>query len=139
MKGLDILQAPKILPHQCIPFPSLTKARKQVIQAETAAFNWQTEGHLKVKRRVELQLEDSYAEGVYDGFPDARLLPGAEKVVLINNGRLEVWDISTSKCLWTAPRYGGKHDCDIFECDLSDDGKTLNMAGLFASEDRFHP
>lgn len=110
------------------------------MKAELADINWRTSGRLKVKRRTQLQLEDIQGEGVdMDGLTDARLLPGAKELVCVNRGRLELWTLENPECLWAAPPYNGKHDCLNFDLELTDSGNLLNIAGLFASEDQFHP
>ena len=110
------------------------------MKAELADFNWRTAGRLQVKRRIQLQLEDILEEDVdVEGLTDARLLPGAKEVICINRGRLELWTLENPGCLWAAPLYGGRRDCLNFDCELTNGGNSLNIAGLFASGDQFHP
>ena len=130
LRTLDVQLAPNLPPG--IPVTSLPASdlKAIVVSAHRADYRWRTEGRLHVGRRVEMQV-DYPATGRPVGRPEPRLLPGAREALLICGGRLELWELETRVCVWTAPDREAGYDCVSFDFEVAEDGRTMNIAGIF--------
>lgn len=103
-----------------------------VIRAVRTEHTWNMEGCVKVAHDIELSINPPEGNNL-QACISPRLLPGGWDAVILNCGRLELWSLDTRTRLWACPQYEGGHYCLSFDMDLSEDGKTLNIAGVFDS------
>lgn len=97
-----------------------------VVKAVRLDRKWRTKGQRKVARKAELRLD----AGDPTGRVDPCLLPGGKDVLVENQGSLEFWSLETGERMWTASE---DEDCFAFDCEVTDAGETLNIAGMFAT------
>lgn len=67
------------------------------------------------------------------GWVEARLLPGGQNILVENDGILELWSLQNNKCIWSVP---GDKECFSFDCEFTNEGNVLNIAGVFSNIDQ---
>ena len=132
LQSLDVLHAPDLPPGIALRSLSTSDLRSRVVRAERSFATWNSGRALSASRSLEISIDPYVDSETYERL-DPRLLPGGQRLVVNNNGRLEIWSLEPRQRLWaaTSPHEDLGRDAISYDCEVAENGAAIMIAAVF--------